>query len=114
MTTDSSESRRRFLSRARKVAIATPPTLAVLLIADGRNYAMAQSGGGPGNFGGGAGNYIDELFSSSASEYRQAVGNDIANATTEYDSTVQLDNMLGYDDVPLVPIPQLGDQPQGY
>ncbi len=45
------EQRRRFIGRAGKVAITTPPVLALLLKAEGRHYALALSGTGanPGN-----------------------------------------------------------------
>ena len=36
--------RRRFLARAGKFAVVTPPTVALLLAAEGRNYAYAGSG----------------------------------------------------------------------
>lgn len=45
--------RRDFLNRAGKVAIATPPALAVLMSAEGRHYALALSPGG--SLGGGGG-----------------------------------------------------------
>ena len=42
------DQRREFLSRAGKVAITTPPALALLLKAEGRHYALALSGGSTG------------------------------------------------------------------
>jgi hypothetical protein len=39
------ETRRRFLIKCGKVAAATPPTMALLLSASERGYAMAVSGG---------------------------------------------------------------------
>jgi hypothetical protein len=50
------EQRRSFLNRAGKVAIATPPALALLLKAEGRHYALALSGGGNGNGNGNSNN----------------------------------------------------------
>ena len=51
MTNDdeTGDRRREFLRRAGKVAIATPPVLALLLSAESRHYAMALSGGGDNN-----------------------------------------------------------------
>jgi len=48
-TLDQTEARRAFLARAGKFAIATPPTVAILLSATKQNYAGAASGvcGGP-------------------------------------------------------------------
>jgi hypothetical protein len=48
------DERREFLRRAGKVAIVTPPTLAVLLKTEGHHYALALSGGGSNGGGGGS------------------------------------------------------------
>jgi hypothetical protein len=49
-TEQDTESRRRFLLKCGKVAVATPPTMALLLSVDERGYALAFSGGAhPGN-----------------------------------------------------------------
>jgi hypothetical protein len=37
--------RRKFLGRAGKIALTVPPTIALLLAAEGRHYAFAASGG---------------------------------------------------------------------
>lgn len=53
------EGRRRFLDQAGKVALAVPPALTLLLVAEGRHYALALSdtGGVPrGNAPGFSGN----------------------------------------------------------
>lgn len=55
MNEDTTE-RRRFLGRAVKITLAVPPTMALLLSAEGRHYALAQSGGSRGNNGRGNGN----------------------------------------------------------
>ncbi len=46
---DVNTSRRRFLSKAGKLAAVTPPALTLLLAAEGRDYAYAGSGN-PGNY----------------------------------------------------------------
>jgi hypothetical protein len=51
--------RRKFLKQAGKVAIATPPVLAILLSAEGRHYALALSGGG--GSGGNNGNHFGQI-----------------------------------------------------
>jgi hypothetical protein len=40
--------RRKFLGRAGKIALTVPPSIALLLAAEGRHYAFAQSGAGRG------------------------------------------------------------------
>ena len=40
-----SEERRNFIARCGRFALVTPPAIALLLAADGRNYADAASGG---------------------------------------------------------------------
>jgi hypothetical protein len=45
--------RRQFLTKCGKLAIVTPPTVALLLSATNRNYATAASGGGNNGFGNG-------------------------------------------------------------
>jgi hypothetical protein len=47
--------RRKFLDRAGKIALTVPPTIALLLAAEGRHYAFAQSGRGRGNDNGNSG-----------------------------------------------------------
>ena len=42
----SSQERRDFIEKCGRFALVTPPTIAVMLAADGRNYAEAFSGGG--------------------------------------------------------------------
>ncbi len=43
------EARRRFLASCGKFAVATPPTVALMLSAAERNYAVAASGNGGGS-----------------------------------------------------------------
>ncbi len=52
-TTDRNEARRLFLARCGKFAVATPPTVALLLSTMDRNYAVAASGSTSGGGGGG-------------------------------------------------------------
>jgi hypothetical protein len=40
--------RREFLAKCGKLAIVTPPAVTLMLAASQRNFAVAQSGGGPG------------------------------------------------------------------
>jgi len=42
---DSSKARRDFIAKCGRFAVVTPPTIALLLSASGRNYAEAFSGG---------------------------------------------------------------------
>ena len=48
---DRDEARRLFLARCGKFAVATPPTVALLLSTMDGNYAVAASGGGNGGGG---------------------------------------------------------------
>lgn len=45
MSKDNMEARRRFLTQCGKFAFVTPPAIALLLSASGKNYAVAESGG---------------------------------------------------------------------
>jgi hypothetical protein len=65
METGTIRNRREFLRRARNVTLTTPPTLAVLLVADRHNYAMALSGGSVPT---GQAGFVESLFTLSADE----------------------------------------------
>jgi hypothetical protein len=57
--------RRRFLTKAGKIALATPPALAMLMSTKGRAYAGATSGHYSGGGGGGSnydGGYIKKIL----------------------------------------------------
>jgi hypothetical protein len=61
-TVQDTESRRRFLLKCGKVAVATPPTMALLLSVDERGYALAFSGGAqPGDGNGHPGRRIRRI-----------------------------------------------------
>ena len=47
----SSQERRDFIEKCGRFAVVTPPTVALMLAADGRNYAQAFSGGGQNDQG---------------------------------------------------------------
>jgi hypothetical protein len=77
-----SEDRRNFINRAGKVAIATPPVLALLLKAEGRHYAQALSGsptgGGSASSSAGAGASASAGASGSASNGSSSVNAGVA------------------------------------
>jgi hypothetical protein len=52
------ENRRSFINRVGKIAITTPPVLALLLKAEGRHYALALSGGPTGGVSFGQGGIV--------------------------------------------------------